>query len=180
MPARLLSLASVPGQRCTLTVPLIPQGGAGKPARPWSPGPPQWLLLALISTGLLHLFLPLARVVPRNGFWIGAALAVSGIVVANLAAVRLRNAGSGLDSVRPPSVLLTDGPFAWSRHPVYLGMLLLLAGEGVMLGTLGALLSWPVFYVVLRHRFVATEERELVATFGNAWQVYRQRVRRWF
>ncbi len=138
------------------------------------------MLLALVATVLLHLFLPLARVVPRSGFWVGAALAMFGIVVANLAAVRLRNAGSGLVSDRPPGVLLTDGPFAWSRHPVYLGMLLLLAGEGVMLGTLGALLSWPALYFVLRHRFVAAEERELAATFGDAWQVYRRRVRRWF
>jgi len=47
------------------------------------------LLLALMSTVLLRLFLPLARVVPPNRFWIGAALTVSGIVVANLAAIRL-------------------------------------------------------------------------------------------
>jgi protein-S-isoprenylcysteine O-methyltransferase Ste14 len=124
-------------------------------------------------------FVPLARVVPRGLFWAGAAVAIAGLLLSNVAAIRLRRAGTPLESDLTPTVLLTDGLFAWSRNPVYLGMLMLLAGQAMMLGTVGALLTWPAFWLWLQWRFIGAEERVLLATFGEAYAQYRSRVRRW-
>jgi len=139
----------------------------------------QWLLLALVTMVALHVFAPLARVVPRELFWAGAAVAIAGLLLSNVAAIRLRRAGTPLESDLTPTVLLTDGLFSWSRNPVYLGMLLLLAGQATMLGTGGALLAWPAFWLWLHWRFIVAEERVLHATFGEAYAQYRSRVRRW-
>jgi len=139
----------------------------------------QWLLLALVSMVALHVFVPIARVVPRELFWAGTAVAMAGLLLSNGAAIRLRRAGTPLESDLTPTVLLTDGLFAWSRNPVYLGMLMLLAGQATMLGTAGALLPWPAFCLWLHWRFIGAEERVLLATFGDAYSQYRRRVRRW-
>ncbi len=139
----------------------------------------QWLLLALLTMMALHLLVPMARVVPREWFWSGVALALLGLLLSNRASVRLRRAGTALETERAPTLLLTDGVFALSRNPIYLGMLMLLAGEALMLGTLGALLPWPVLLLVLRVGFVRPEERRLRALFGERYATYQRRARRW-
>ena len=139
----------------------------------------QWLLLALVSMMALHLTAPMARVVPRGWFWGGAALAFLGLLLSNVASVRMRRVGTPLEIDRAPTLLLTDGVFALSRNPIYLGMLMLLAGEALMLGTLGALLPWPVLLLVLRLGFVRTEEQRLQALFGERYATYLRRARRW-
>lgn len=139
----------------------------------------QWLLVALVTMVALHVFAPVARVVPRGLFWAGATLAIAGLLLSNVAAIRLRRAGTPLESDLTPTALLTDGVFAWTRHPVYLGMLMLLAGQATMLGSVGALLTWPAFGLWLHWRYVGAEEHVLLATFGEAYERYRSRVRRW-
>ena len=139
----------------------------------------QWLLLALVAMLALHVFLPLARVVPRALFWPGAGVLAAGLLLSNVAAIRLRRAGTPLETDLTPTVLLTDGVFAFSRHPVYLGMLLLLAGQATMLGTVGAILPWPAFWLWLHWRYIGAEERVMLATFGEAYAQYRRRVGRW-
>jgi protein-S-isoprenylcysteine O-methyltransferase Ste14 len=128
---------------------------------------------------VLHVLAPIERIVPRELFWAGAAVALGGLALSNVASIRLRRAGTPLESDLIPTALLTDGVFRVSRNPVYLGMLLLLAGEATMLGTVGAMLPWPAFYALLRWRFIGVEERVLLATFGERYARYRTGVRRW-
>lgn len=143
------------------------------------PQPLQWLLLALVSMVVLHVFVPIARVAPRELFWVGVAVALVGLVLANVAAVRLRRAGTVLETDLTPTVLLTDGVYGFSRNPVYLGMLLVLGGEALMLGTVGAMLPWPAMALLLQLQFVRVEERVLQQTFGDGYAQYHRRVRRW-
>jgi protein-S-isoprenylcysteine O-methyltransferase Ste14 len=139
----------------------------------------QWLLLALLSMVVLHVFVPLGRIVPRELFWGGVVIGLAGLLLSNLASMRLRRAGTVLETDLTPGVLVTDGEFAMSRNPVYLGMLLLLGGEAMMLGTVGALLPWPAMWLLLRFKFIRQEERVLHDTFGERYAHYRSRVRRW-
>ncbi len=139
----------------------------------------QWLLFALLTMVALHVFAPVARVVPRALFWPGAAVVLGGLLLSNVAAIRLRRAGTPLESDLTPKVLLTDGVFARSRNPLYLGMLMVVAGQATLLGSVGAMLIWPAFVLALRWHFIRAEERVLYATFDEAYVRYRGRVRRW-
>jgi protein-S-isoprenylcysteine O-methyltransferase Ste14 len=137
------------------------------------------LLLALVAMAALHLLVPIARIVPREAFWGGAAVALLGIALAHSAMREMLRAGTCTEFSGRPSALVSRGSFRLSRNPMYLGMVLLLAGEGAMLGSLGALLPLPVFLLAMHCWYVPAEERRLQALFGTAWDDYRGHVRRW-
>lgn len=141
--------------------------------------PPQCLLLALIAMAALHLLLPIERLMPRDCFWGGAALALLGLLVARLAFGQMARADTCAEHDGRPTRLLTAGWFRLSRNPMYLGMALLLAGEATMLGSVGAVLPLPVFLLAMQWWYVPAEERRLEELFWSDWQAYRGRVRRW-
>ncbi len=76
--------------------------------------------------------------------------------------------------VEPPddAVLLTTGPYAVSRHPVYAALALGTAGVAVLRRRPEPLLAWAALVVVL-DRKTRHEEQRLVARFGDAYARYR-------
>jgi protein-S-isoprenylcysteine O-methyltransferase Ste14 len=85
--------------------------------------------------------------------------------------------------VRPftqqPAALVTGGMFRLSRNPMYLGLVLALAGAALSLVSPLALLAAPVYGWWVQRRFIEREERLLEERFGNAYRAYCLRVRRW-
>ena len=79
----------------------------------------------------------------------------------------------------PSSTLIQKGPFGFSRNPMYLGMVLLLMGLVICLGSLTPWAIVPVFVVVVSHRFIVAEEHKLRAKFGEDYDRYASCVRRW-
>ena len=71
--------------------------------------------------------------------------------------------------------LATTGPYAWLRHPQYLGFLLIMAGWLLQWPTIPTLLMFPVL-AVLYAKLARSEEREVAATFGDEWAHYAKRV----
>jgi protein-S-isoprenylcysteine O-methyltransferase Ste14 len=82
-------------------------------------------------------------------------------------------------TMQAPAALVTDGPFARSRNPMYVAMALALVGVAVALGSVWALAGPLAFWLVLDRSIVPWEEERLTATFGEAYAAYRARVRRW-
>ena len=79
---------------------------------------------------------------------------------------------------QPPDRLVTTGPYALSRNPMYLGHLRFLAGLGRATGSpfaAGALV-WQAFRLSDR---VAIDEERLERIFGDEYREYRRRVPRW-
>ena len=62
---------------------------------------------------------------------------------------------------------------------MYLGMAMMLAGLGGLLGTLTPFAVVPAFVCIISARFIPPEERAMEETFGQAYRQYRNRVRRW-
>ncbi len=78
-----------------------------------------------------------------------------------------------------PTTLVTDGPMRLSRNPMYLGMALLLAGIGWLLVKTPVMLSGLVFALIVQKYFILPEEETLERLFGDEYNAYRSRVRRW-
>jgi protein-S-isoprenylcysteine O-methyltransferase Ste14 len=77
------------------------------------------------------------------------------------------------------SALVTSGPYRFSRNPMYLADVLLLAAWAAWLANAAALIGLPLFIVYLNRYQIELEERALQARFGAAYAAYRATVRRW-
>jgi len=77
----------------------------------------------------------------------------------------------------PPEVI-TDGPFRYSRNPIYVGHSLAHVGASFLVNSLWPLVTLVPLLLYLR-RVVEREEARLRALFGDAYERYCQEVRRW-
>ena len=140
--------------------------------------PPVWL------AGFVALAAVIGAVAPGPELGIagsvaGTSLLGLGVVLAVLAAMRFRRAATTIVPHREPDALITTGIYRFSRNPIYLGDLLILAGLALLFDAPLALVLLPVFGVVLTRRFIAPEEARLRAAFGAAFEDYARRTRRW-
>ena len=78
-----------------------------------------------------------------------------------------------------PSVLIQSGPFNISRNPMYLGMTILLIGIGFILGSIISFVGAILFVVAMEIAFITQEEKNLQEQFGEEFNAYRKKVRRW-
>ncbi len=140
--------------------------------------PPPLLLLGfgVATATLVGRLPPLALTLPAGALLVlaGAALAVWGVRT-------FRAARTTIDPVTidRATTVVSAGPFARTRNPMYVGFTLMLLGWVVALGSLPALAA-PVLFTAWLHRFqVHPEERAMRARFGAAWQAYAEQVPRW-
>ena len=77
------------------------------------------------------------------------------------------------------TTVIESGPFALSRNPLYVGLLVASAGTALLAGSLWALIALPLEWALLTWGAVVPEEHYLAAKFGSAYTDYAGRVRRW-
>src|SRR5262245_30487190 len=78
-----------------------------------------------------------------------------------------------------PPYLLTDGPYKWSRNPMYVAALAIWTGWVFFYGSVAVLVVMLAAGVGLAFWSVPTEERKLEAQFGEAYLSYKRAVPRW-
>lgn len=92
-----------------------------------------------------------------------------------------RRAATTVNPLQPQTAttLVTAGVYRITRNPMYLGLALVLLGWAVWLSAPWAL-ACVVVFVLFIHRFqIIPEERAMASLFGEAFEAYRARVRRW-
>jgi protein-S-isoprenylcysteine O-methyltransferase Ste14 len=77
------------------------------------------------------------------------------------------------------TALITTGVFRISRHPMYFGMVLILFGIAILMGSLAPLIIIAIFAILMELVFVRIEEKMLEKQFGLAWATYKNKVRKW-
>jgi protein-S-isoprenylcysteine O-methyltransferase Ste14 len=77
------------------------------------------------------------------------------------------------------TTVIDRGPFAWSRNPLYVGLLVGSAGVALAAASTWALAALPLEWALLRWGAVLPEERYLTTKFGATYTDYADRVRRW-
>lgn len=142
--------------------------------------PAVYLLMTLILMWLMHVFLPVYHYVHEPASYAGIVPVILGIAIATISSGMFIRAGTGLLPFEEATTLVTGGFYRYTRNPMYLGMILMLAGSAFLLGSVGAALPLVIFILIIRNHFVLGEERFLEAVFGQRYLDYKSSVRRWF
>jgi protein-S-isoprenylcysteine O-methyltransferase Ste14 len=141
--------------------------------------PPLVYGAAFIMGLLLHMVFPLHLLPTTLARGIGVVCMLVSLPLA-LATLRvLSRAHTPVDPMKPTTVLVTEGPFRYSRNPIYLALTLLYLGVAVLVNALWILLLVVPALVVIRYGVIAREEAYLTRKFGDAYRQYTAQVRRW-
>lgn len=144
------------------------------------PVPPPLIYLAGLLAGVgLDLLFDLGE--PASAVRIaGAAIGIGAFLYFDTGAMRrFRRAKTSPIPWRPSSALVVDGPYRFTRNPMYVGMACLFAGLAFALGALIALAFLPLVILIIDRLVIAREEPYLERTFGDGYTAYKRQVRRW-
>lgn len=147
--------------------------------RPPGPIPPALAGIAIAVAVALHFLWPGFTVVPWPWSLVGVVPMIVGGVLARLAMRWFERAGADVMHFAEETILVTDGPYAVSRNPMYLSLVMTTAGVALLLGTATPWIGPVVLAIWLDQAYVRREERHMRGLFGEAFDAYRARVRRW-
>ncbi|MEM9684082.1 MAG: isoprenylcysteine carboxylmethyltransferase family protein [Pseudomonadota bacterium] len=146
-------------------------------AVPWPP---------IILAGLIVIALAAGPLLPplpsdlASAVWpLGVAVAGAGLALDLWAIATLYRHRTTVLPHRGADRLVTSGPFALSRNPIYLGNTLLLLGAAGIFANLVFLPAALLNLMLVDRLAIAREEAHLASRFGDAWRDYAARVPRW-
>jgi len=142
--------------------------------------PPVLFALTLVTGSVLTWFFPFH-------FWeatwsrriLGAVLFLAALSFARWGEATMRRAGTNVRPDRPSTAIVEDGPFHYTRNPLYLAVATMFVGLAQMANSAWFLLLLIPMLVLLHFGVVRREERYLEAKFGEDYRAYRARVRRY-
>lgn len=143
--------------------------------------PPLAFALAALIMWLLSKTLPPVAAVFETRLTVALGIAAIGGFISVAGARAFRRARTTTNPLQPhqASALVTEGIYRVTRNPMYVGLMLVLIAWAVVLGS-PVSLAGPVAFVVYMNRFqIGPEEVALAAKFGDEFERYRARVRRW-
>ena len=141
--------------------------------------PPALVAIIIIVMCVARIVLPGPVVVPQPHNWLGLVLVVGGVAIGFIGARQFDKVGTNIKTFNDPTILVTDGLFRRSRNPMYLGFTLFLLGLAILLGTLIAFLGPIAFAVIADRWYIQFEEQALRRTFGERYEAYARKTRRW-
>ena len=102
------------------------------------------------------------------------------VVLAWVALVALRNVPARVGLSAAASYLVTEGPYRFSRNPMYVGELSLWLGWTILFGSLAVGLGFVVLAALLQFLVVPWEERSLRRRLADRYRAYAATTPRWF
>jgi protein-S-isoprenylcysteine O-methyltransferase Ste14 len=140
--------------------------------------PPLVFLGPLLAGLVLDRVVPLPDI-PRPARRLGVPILVAGLATGGWFLRTMRGAGTPIDPRQASTALVTEGPFRHTRNPGYLGMGLVYAGVSLRCNARWSLLALPAVLLAVDRGVIRGEERYLSRRFGDEYEAYRMRARRW-
>jgi protein-S-isoprenylcysteine O-methyltransferase Ste14 len=141
---------------------------------------PPLLYGAGLAVGLLlHWLAPRPVLADDLRYWVGGGVLALGLMLAVWGRRVMERVGTNVNPTQPTTALVSDGPFRFSRNPLYVALTLMYIGLGLLTNGLWVLLLLAPVLLVLHYGVVLREERYLEAKFGDPYRAYRAHVRRY-
>ena len=141
--------------------------------------PTTYFIIFLILSIALHFIYPIKKIIFPPYTYSGYLLIVLGIVLNLWTDLLFKKYKTTVKPHKKPKKLITNGPFSASRHPMYLGMVLILLGVAIIHGTLITFIFPIIFVILMEILFIPVEENNIKRIFGKKYLNYKKKVRRW-
>ena len=141
--------------------------------------PPALFAGTLVLGLVLHWLRPVSLLPPLPARLAGLVVLVLSWSLVHSAEAAMKRAGTNVRPDQPSLAIVTDGPFRFSRNPMYLATTGLYLGITLLVNTPWPLILLSPMLLVLHWGVVRREERYLEAKFGEPYRAYKSRVRRW-
>lgn len=140
--------------------------------------PPMRLVLFIVGGLVLDWLIPLG--LGHGWGWLGLFFIGGALALGKWAINTFDKAGTNVPPNKPALAVVTDGPFKYTRNPMYLSMVVLYAGLAMVADApLMLLLLTPALWYVLDSQVIEAEEEYMDDKFGEKYNLYRDSVRRW-
>ncbi|MGB3247000.1 MAG: isoprenylcysteine carboxylmethyltransferase family protein [Sulfitobacter sp.] len=141
--------------------------------------PPVWLVGFIVLVWVQVRLWPGATAPQLLSRFAGILLFIGGLALMVWALWTFRRHATTVVPHQTPERIITKGPFARSRNPIYLGDVLVLTGGILWYGAWPSLLLIPLFVTILIRRFIAPEEARMKQCFGSEYAEFARKTPRW-
>ena len=141
--------------------------------------PPYWVIIDVTAGLVLHAVW-IWRGGPRlalPAFGLVTLVAGFGLMIWAWKLFHIR--GTAVCPFDSSTQFVQEGPYRFTRNPMYLGMTLILLGIAFFAGTPPVFLAPLAFFLTIHFTFIPHEEKKMEETFGEEYRNYKRRVRRW-
>ncbi len=149
------------------------------PDHPNLPTKPPYIFVGTMLVGfVVHWIKPVAARPDRWG-GLGAIFCAIAIGLLAWAWLALKRHRTDVRPWKPTTTIVTDGPYALTRNPIYLGFALMQVGIGLWSDRLAVVLMVIPAIIATNNWVIAREEAYLTRKFGEPYERYLTQVRRW-
>lgn len=139
--------------------------------------PPHILFSLLILAIGIHVIFKLEPLIAVS--WFGVVLFVAGFMITATGFKTFVKKDTPVRHSETPKALVTEGLYKYTRNPMYVGMMVLLFGVALMVGTWPFLAVPLLMFCVLNFVYIPWEEKTMAWLFKDDYRAYCKRVRRW-
>jgi protein-S-isoprenylcysteine O-methyltransferase Ste14 len=127
------------------------------------------------------------KIIPiDNSFFESQNATIAGIVLIAIALlfilpalIKFAQSENTLVTIKPATSLQTKGIYSLTRNPMYMGLLILYSGIAMLEGNWWAFIFIPLIIIIVQSYVIRGEENYLQRAFGEEYNAYRKKVRRW-
>jgi len=141
--------------------------------------PPVWLLAFLAAVWVQARWFNPGHYSGTLSYFLGWLLILLGLAIATVSIAMFRRHKTTVIPKNIPSAMITNGPYRYSRNPIYLADASILLGFIVLKGSILGLIFLPLFIMVIQSRFIRGEEAGLAAEFPDQFKAFCASTRRW-
>lgn len=140
--------------------------------------PPQVVLVLLVLAGLVQFIIKPARLIGTSR-WGGLFVAIFGFCLMFWARQLFEKNKTPVRHSETPKNLVMEGPYQFTRNPMYVGGLIMFTGIGIFVGTWPFLMIPVVLFFILNTVYIPFEEKTMAGLFKDDYEEYKEKVRRW-